>query len=325
MAVATARAAAGPLRAGPVKSLARSSRWRDLAKAAMSRRIAPMTPRDDCPADRASPRYRATASLDDSPSCQARSAASSAASGSDSSFAVTDKPVSTRDSLLVWQCYAAKVSYRHSNEECPLVPGLHRRVRAWLAPGQHEPGSRRGRHLSSLPAVSICRICLVVQICLNPRMSTDLSTPVLLRRIAQLEATVGRLSEDLGTLRSAVSKQGLQLPRTRGVRARVAHADSAAADNLHAQATGGLAGATARGEAARVQWVKDGLVVPGEQLAQAWGLTRQALAPAADRGEDLRGEGRQSAVTTRRHSWGWTARPWQPSAARSVTSAPARS
>ena len=108
-------------------------------------------------------------------------------------------------------------------------------------------------------------------------MNTDLSTPVLLRRIAQLEATVGRLSEDLGTLRSAVSKQGLQLPRTRGVRARVAHADSSAADNLHAQATGGLAGATAR--------VKDGLVVPGERLAQAWGLTRQALAPAADRGE----------------------------------------
>jgi len=154
-------------------------------------------------------------------------------------------------------------------------------------------------------------------------MNTDLSTPVLLRRIAQLEATVGRLSEDLGTLRSAVSKQGLQLPRTRGVRARVAHADSSAADNLHAQATGGLAGATARGEAARVQWVKDGLVVPGERLAQAWGLTRQALAPAADRGEVFAvkvGTG----CTTRRHSWAWTARPWQPSVARSVTWAPAR-
>jgi len=116
-------------------------------------------------------------------------------------------------------------------------------------------------------------------------MSTDLSTPVLLRRIAQLEATVGRLSEDLGNLRSAVSKQGMQLPRTRGVRARVAHAQSPAADYQHSQATGGLAGAAVRGEAARVQWVKDGLVVPGEQLAQAWGLTRQALAPAADRGE----------------------------------------
>jgi hypothetical protein len=116
-------------------------------------------------------------------------------------------------------------------------------------------------------------------------MSNDLSTPVLLRRIAQLEATVGRLSEDLDTLRSAFSKQGLQLARTPGVRARVVHADSFAVGCEHAQATGGLAGATARGEAARVQWVKDGLVVPGGQLAQAWGLTRQALAPAADRGE----------------------------------------
>jgi hypothetical protein len=116
-------------------------------------------------------------------------------------------------------------------------------------------------------------------------MSTDVSTPVLLRRIARLEATVGRLSKDLGRLRSAVSKQGNQLPRTQGVRARVAHAQSPASDNQRSRATGGLAGATARGEAARVQWVKDGLVVPGEQLAQAWGLTRQALAPAADRGE----------------------------------------
>ncbi len=116
-------------------------------------------------------------------------------------------------------------------------------------------------------------------------MSTDLSSPILLRRIAQLEATVGRLSEDLGVLRTAVSKQGLQLPRTPRARARRTHADSVSVDNPHAQATGGLAGAIARGEAARVQWVKSGLVVPGEQLARAWGLTRQALAPAADRGE----------------------------------------
>ncbi|CAN7753529.1 MULTISPECIES: hypothetical protein [unclassified Variovorax] len=117
-------------------------------------------------------------------------------------------------------------------------------------------------------------------------MSTDLSTPVLLRRIAQLEATVGRLSEDVGSLRSAVSKQGLQVPRTRGVRARAPRAEASTTDSTpQTRAAGGLAGATARGEAVRVQWVKDGLVVPGEQLAQAWGLTRQALAPAADRGE----------------------------------------
>lgn len=114
-------------------------------------------------------------------------------------------------------------------------------------------------------------------------MSTDLSTPVLLRRIARLEATVGRLSADLGSLRSAVSKQGLQTPaRQRG---RTVPAERPMEEPHLTQAAGGFVGAAARGEAARVQWVKDGLVVSGEQLARAWGLTRQALAPAAERGE----------------------------------------
>jgi len=103
-------------------------------------------------------------------------------------------------------------------------------------------------------------------------MPTDLSPPVLLRRIARLEATVGRLSEDLGSLRQALSAQAAAVP-------------AKAAPRRAASAGGGLAGAVARGEAARVQWVQDGLVVPGEQLAQAWGVTRQALAPAAERGE----------------------------------------
>ena len=63
------------------------------------------------------------------------------------------------------------------------------------------------------------------------------------------------------------------------------HAATSTIITRQANAAGGLAAAAVRGEAARVQWVEDGLVVPGEQLAQAWGLTRQALAPAADRGE----------------------------------------
>lgn len=116
-------------------------------------------------------------------------------------------------------------------------------------------------------------------------MGTNLSTPVLLRRIAQLEAAVGRLSEDLGSLRSVVSRQGLTSTRSGGTRRRAPQAAVNVATPGEPSALGGLAGAIARGEAARVQWVKDGLVVSGEQLAQAWGLTRQALAPAADRGE----------------------------------------
>lgn len=48
---------------------------------------------------------------------------------------------------------------------------------------------------------------------------------------------------------------------------------------------GGLAGATARGEVAKVEWVRSGEVVPAKTLAQAWNLTPQALGPAARRGE----------------------------------------
>ena len=79
-------------------------------------------------------------------------------------------------------------------------------------------------------------------------MSTNLNTPVLLRRIAQLEVAVGRLSDDLTILRSAVDKQGLRLPRVRGVRTRLANTKSSATDSHDTQATGGLAGAIARGE-----------------------------------------------------------------------------
>lgn len=116
-------------------------------------------------------------------------------------------------------------------------------------------------------------------------MSADPSTPVLLRRIAQLEATVGQLRKDLGSLQSALRKQALHGPVARAGRVRSAPPEAAATGHPEALTSGGLAGATARGEAARVQWVREGVVVPGEQLAQAWGLTRQALAPAAERGE----------------------------------------
>lgn len=39
------------------------------------------------------------------------------------------------------------------------------------------------------------------------------------------------------------------------------------------------------GEAARVGWVRSGEVVPAKVLAEAWGLTPQALGPAEKRGE----------------------------------------
>ncbi len=85
---------------------------------------------------------------------------------------------------------------------------------------------------------------------------------------------MGRLSADFANLNAAVQKGAGQGPR----RARKAAAGASAGG-------GGLAEALSRGEAARVRWIKEGLVVSGEQLAHAWGITRQALAPACERGE----------------------------------------
>jgi hypothetical protein len=50
-------------------------------------------------------------------------------------------------------------------------------------------------------------------------------------------------------------------------------------------ARGGLLAAQARGAAARARWIEDGLVVPGSQLAQAWGTPQETLAMDTDSGE----------------------------------------
>lgn len=50
-------------------------------------------------------------------------------------------------------------------------------------------------------------------------------------------------------------------------------------------ARGGLVAAQARGAAARARWIEEGLVVPGPQLAQAWGISQETLATATASGE----------------------------------------
>lgn len=50
-------------------------------------------------------------------------------------------------------------------------------------------------------------------------------------------------------------------------------------------ARGGLVAAQARGAAARARWIEEGLVVPGPQLARAWGIPQETLATATASGE----------------------------------------
>ena len=50
-------------------------------------------------------------------------------------------------------------------------------------------------------------------------------------------------------------------------------------------ARGGLAAAEVRGATARARWIEEGLVLPGSQLAQAWGIPQETLATATESGE----------------------------------------
>jgi len=88
------------------------------------------------------------------------------------------------------------------------------------------------------------------------------------KRIERLESAVSELQEALDRLSAQVHGAGVD---------RVARKASAAAM--------GLATAAARGEAARVEWVRSGEVVSAKVLADKWGLTPQALGPAAERTE----------------------------------------
>jgi hypothetical protein len=121
------------------------------------------------------------------------------------------------------------------------------------------------------------------------------------KRIETLESKVSELTGALGLLVSEMQRQGLTFPVKRtgssllktivrdsgpvkAARKVPSFAQHKAARTTPAAVTG-LAAAVARGEAAKVEWVNSGEVVPARTLADLWGLTPQALGPAAERGE----------------------------------------
>ena len=97
---------------------------------------------------------------------------------------------------------------------------------------------------------------------------------LLHRRMEKLESTVVELKGNVGELKGLVRN----LLRAKAPVSSPREGDSPVQN-------GGLKGAQTRGEAAKVRWVQDGDVVPGQQLAQSWGITRQALGASAARGE----------------------------------------
>ncbi|MDE2466903.1 MAG: hypothetical protein KGO02_24785 [Alphaproteobacteria bacterium] len=117
-------------------------------------------------------------------------------------------------------------------------------------------------------------------------------------RIERLELAVSQLSAALGLLVAQLQDQGCAFPGEigkaltlgaaddHGARPRASRARRSGSSRKKIDAApSGLAGATLRGEAVKWQWVASGELVPARLLAESWGLTPQALGPAARRGE----------------------------------------
>ncbi len=118
-------------------------------------------------------------------------------------------------------------------------------------------------------------------------MNTHQELPLKVRRYKQRVASLYKTRKELVSLGANEQELDrapvfLQSAKT-GVLAKAYKRHGSAKKRVHSGATGGLAAAVRRGEAARVQWVTDGLVMAGEDLAAVWGLTRQALVAAAQR------------------------------------------
>lgn len=125
--------------------------------------------------------------------------------------------------------------------------------------------------------------------------TTDIKAlpPAAAQRIRQLEASVSELRELVLQLRSELQAQSLSAsvlrvaePQPAFVTRPARHSNAAPTRRpVRAAHAAGLVAARERGEAARLAWVAAGEVVPARALAQRWGLTPQALGPAAQRGE----------------------------------------
>jgi hypothetical protein len=102
---------------------------------------------------------------------------------------------------------------------------------------------------------------------------------------------VGSLDEQTGRLVLAPLKKGQKVTVVQVLKVLPSGVnlgevfEARTAEKLASVLPQGVAGAQLRGEAAKVGWIQSGEVVPAKALADSWGLSPQALGPAADRGE----------------------------------------
>jgi hypothetical protein len=104
------------------------------------------------------------------------------------------------------------------------------------------------------------------------------------RELAQAKALIRALETDVTEFEMALAEAANA--QSHAASSASAALSAAQRTQAHADAQdGGVEGARARGERLLQLWVRDGTLIPSTELSSGWGVSRQALDQAVERGE----------------------------------------
>ena len=114
----------------------------------------------------------------------------------------------------------------------------------------------------------------------SARTSNQLTT--LVRNVAQLRTQLNDAKRMVRVASDTVSQVEVELKNNEN---RLAKLTNEPMGDAPASAVSGFRAAAARGQEAVARWVEDGTLMASAEFAQAWGISRQALDQAVERGE----------------------------------------
>ena len=114
----------------------------------------------------------------------------------------------------------------------------------------------------------------------SARSSSQLTT--LARNVAQLRSQLDDAKRMVRLVSDTVSQVEVELKNNESRLAELTHGREGVAPT---SPVGGLEKAAVRGQEAVARWIEEGTLMASAEFAQAWGISRQALDQAVERGE----------------------------------------
>lgn len=115
----------------------------------------------------------------------------------------------------------------------------------------------------------------------SARTSSQLTT--LVRNVAQLRSQLNDAKRMVRLVSDTVTQVEVELKHNESKLAELTH--ERVGDDGPASTVSGLGAAALRGQEAVARWIEEGTLMASAEFAQAWGISRQALDQAVERGE----------------------------------------